>query len=87
MRYFEKFSVFLSVTVLFLMGSAGLLADDIRVVGVLPGDCKTGMAQSLLYIQRIRASLQQQGCVRVTKAVEVKKGHVEFLVNDPTGVL
>lgn len=29
MRYFEKFSVFLSVTVLFLMGSAGLLADDI----------------------------------------------------------
>ena len=63
------------------------MADNIGVVSILSGDCKTGMTKSFLYIQRIRTSLQQQGCVRVTKAVEVKKGHIEFLVNDPTGVL
>lgn len=65
----------------------GLLADDIRVMGVLPGDCKTRMTKSFLYIQRIRASLQQQSRVRMTETVEVKKGHVQLLVKDPTGAL
>ena len=65
----------------------GLFADRVSVVGVSPGDCEMGMPQSLLYIKRVRASLQKQGCVRMTKAVEVKEGHIQLLVNYSAGVL
>lgn len=65
----------------------GLFADRVSVVSVSPGDCKMGMPQSLLHIQRVRASLQMQGCVRVTKAVEVKERHIQLFVDYAAGVL
>lgn len=36
----------------------GLLADDIRVVGVLPGDCKPGMTKAFLRIKRVGSCSQ-----------------------------
>lgn len=45
------------------------------------------MTKSLLYVERIRASFQEKGCVRMTKAVEVKERHIQLLMNHSAGVL
>lgn len=36
----------------------GLLADDIRVMGVLPGDCEMGMTEAFLRIKRVNSCVQ-----------------------------
>ena len=45
------------------------------------------MTKSFLYVERIRASFQEKGCVGVAQGVKIEQRHVQLLVNDAIRML
>ena len=45
------------------------------------------MTKAFLYVERIRASFQEKGCVGVAQGVKIEQRHIQLLMNDAIRML